>query len=1310
MEFTRTNILTDTPGGKSMSSGGIILEGNQGGGGGEYIHPTGWLWGNKYTGRETLDGDLTSHGTIRALNINANNLTAINADITNLDATNITSVNADIHNLIAEYGDIRYLNVLEQLNAWGADIDHATIRDLYVSGSAHFVELIIDKLNSTNGSLILSPAHATISRVEERNGLIYCYFPASDGEKEISNDFDIDDLVICQSFNVVEGENHDASNKFIWKRVVDKGTIDISDSESEMFTKEHWFSVMKTGVINDDYIHPSCNSEFELGDVVCTLGNWTKEGRQKAILLTSTNPNFVDIGNIVGTEPYDIHVYDTENQYIRTAPIGTTSDIAEIEVRGGDDWLVHNKYQRVNFDLSEWSSVFDSNGDVKFGNRFEIKFRPNLKGREYRSFPDGPIGQPPSDGQLLMRIKNFELYLLTQDDVPIMEWDEWGDYTILGYRDTFTLYLKYTTKRSVRGSIVSYSKYIRTLQNVVEGEPYTFRLIYDDNQDVEGSYVDYDRGDDFFRLNFAYDCDDYRPERINDMPGTTPWWEGLIEPDNSNIEYNHVFDLYSICGYNFNQEISPYKPTSSNQNLILNGDFNTNQYWDTNFGQPAEGYGGDLVDTSECVYIRRPLAREVYQWQGVLPTGKYLNSNNFNLDNGFYKITFDYFVNNDTEYPFRPIYAFQFSLLKSDWSERYDRFIYPERIGNAHKCTIILGVGQSYNESYLRTISKNYIQIDSGEWFIGFNTDGVISNKMLSINPNQIIIDNVQVTRMYSTTDSRIYIDSHSHGEKIHLPVPYAVTQDNVDYRRYRNVIENPIDAPAIITFNNVNRFSLAGKHVSVLSPTYNLISASSVSGLSDLADSVSSLTNRVTTCESAIETNSQQILLKVNQTDFDRLSRTVENQGTRITQNASAISLKADQSTVDSMGTTISSLSSELLIQAGQISSMVTSISSINDTLVQYDTRITQNATSITLKADQSTVDSLSQTVTNQGTLIAQNATAITLKADQTTVDSLGITVSSLSSELTIQAGEISSLVSSVSSINGEVVSLWSSITQLPDQISAYVYTELDGDLTQTGIDITNHQISLTADNFIVKNNNNNPTLYLNSQGLVESRLGFVTNPRTGSEETFNPTFYALSMERQNNDPLAYSIGLSGFNKAYQGSPVINQNPDYTDSALCDFFKVSTEIYNRTSDLQYRIPILTMQQDDFTMYDGNMNYIDEGLVSCRTTMKLQPKELSFSWNEGGTPQLGLVKDLDGNMVPGIESWIGGVSKCVTVGVGHSLLKDASVEIITGWNSTIDDWISAHSLEWSSISVGELIRVKKTSGDRYSTLIIKELN
>ena len=69
----------------------------------------------------------------------------------------------------------------------------------------------------------------------------------------------------------------------------------------------------------------------------------------------------------------------------------------------------------------------------------------------------------------------------------------------------------------------------------------------------------------------------------------------------------------------------------------------------------------------------------------------------------------------------------------------------------------------------------------------------------------------------------------------------------------------------------------------------------------------------------------SDEISSKVSQTDFNSLSGTVTTQGTAIQQNAQAILLKADTSTVNAqlngkMGTDMSNRSSSILIDSGQI------------------------------------------------------------------------------------------------------------------------------------------------------------------------------------------------------------------------------------------------------------------------------------------------------------------------------------------------------------------------------------------------------
>lgn len=305
---------------------------------------------------------------------------------------------------------------------------------------------------------------------------------------------------------------------------------------------------------------------------------------------------------------------------------------------------------------------------------------------------------------------------------------------------------------------------------------------------------------------------------------------------------------------------------------------------------------------------------------------------------------------------------------------------------------------------------------------------------------------------------------------------------------------------------------------------------------------------------------------------------------------------------------------------------------------------------------------------------------------------------------------GNYSTLAMRADSIQTNVTNLSGATSTFKQTYDQFVLN-LNNGLTQTGIDITNHRITLTADNFYVKNNNNQNTLYLNSQGLVESRMGFITNPRTTNENTFYPIFYALSMNRFSNDPLGYSFGMSGYNKAVNGSPRISQdpyNPDYTDSVFVNYFNFSAQKYDLNNTISYRIPILKMECQDFTTQGGSdiSNY---GAVAGRYRLQISPKDgIAVTWNVGGTPILGNTKDLNGNDVTGIVGWTGGTEKFVSFGPTGICVKDAADEIVIGWNNSIDEWITSHSAQWNAIPDGGLVRVKTYSSDRYSTLICKE--
>lgn len=302
---------------------------------------------------------------------------------------------------------------------------------------------------------------------------------------------------------------------------------------------------------------------------------------------------------------------------------------------------------------------------------------------------------------------------------------------------------------------------------------------------------------------------------------------------------------------------------------------------------------------------------------------------------------------------------------------------------------------------------------------------------------------------------------------------------------------------------------------------------------------------------------------------------------------------------------------------------------------------------------------------------------------------------------------GNYSTLSMRADSIETNVTNLSGQTSTFRQTYDQFVLSLYDG-LTRTGIDITNHNINLTADNFLVKNNNNVNTLYVNSQGLVESRTGFMTNPKTGDENTFYPTFYAISINRFSNDPLSYTFGLSGYDKAVNGSPRLSNSADYTDSVWTDWLKFQAPEHNVTSSVKTRIPEMNIECHDFT-FQGSSDIQNYGAVSGRFRTKISPKDgIACVWNNSGTPILGQTKDINGNDASGIVGWTGGTEKLITFGPAGITVKDGTPEIVIGWNNSIDEWITSHGTQWNAIPVGSMIRVKVYASDRYSTLICKE--
>lgn len=158
------------------------------------------------------------------------------------------------------------------------------VDDLAVRGAAMFNTLEIKKITSIGGNLVISPASNNIIRVEETTQLyedeyqsVYrCYFRNKDEKdggntEQIKTDFQAGDLAKIQQFNVAEGVNEGAKNRYYWGKVLGVG--------------EDYIDLSKTDV------DPSTNTQPAEGDTLVQYGNRDNVKRQNVISLTTYADN-----------------------------------------------------------------------------------------------------------------------------------------------------------------------------------------------------------------------------------------------------------------------------------------------------------------------------------------------------------------------------------------------------------------------------------------------------------------------------------------------------------------------------------------------------------------------------------------------------------------------------------------------------------------------------------------------------------------------------------------------------------------------------------------------------------------------------------------------------------------------------------------------------------------------------------------------------------------------------------------------------------------------------------------------------------
>ena len=175
--------------------------------------------------------------------LEANNIKAGNTNTVNIVASDgtISSLRGDNLNYsTGTIGDLDSNNI--HTNSLTVD-DTATIRNIFnnylnskeivtdnltVNKSAHFFEVVIDKIRSVGGTIINTATSCILDFVEpvEENGTITkyrCYWKQTNDDGDyVSNDWKVNDQAISQNCNLVAGINHDTGNHYYWRLVVGK--------------------------------------------------------------------------------------------------------------------------------------------------------------------------------------------------------------------------------------------------------------------------------------------------------------------------------------------------------------------------------------------------------------------------------------------------------------------------------------------------------------------------------------------------------------------------------------------------------------------------------------------------------------------------------------------------------------------------------------------------------------------------------------------------------------------------------------------------------------------------------------------------------------------------------------------------------------------------------------------------------------------------------------------------------------------------------------------------------------------------------
>lgn len=209
--------------------------------------------------------------------ITSNGDTEVNAD---LHASGDLSTSSNLHvNQSAEIG--QDINVRGNATI-GGDLNvngNTFLKDLTVTGSAHFFELVIDKIKAAGGTYIFSAANSfNVERVAVGSDVVRLYWLAEANGNGSMNTWEVGDQAISMDFNRAKvGSTFSASNKYWWALVTaTSGNTPETITEDGADHLYHWIEVSTIEKAD------GCTVEAEIGDAVAQLGSRGADKKRQA--------------------------------------------------------------------------------------------------------------------------------------------------------------------------------------------------------------------------------------------------------------------------------------------------------------------------------------------------------------------------------------------------------------------------------------------------------------------------------------------------------------------------------------------------------------------------------------------------------------------------------------------------------------------------------------------------------------------------------------------------------------------------------------------------------------------------------------------------------------------------------------------------------------------------------------------------------------------------------------------------------------------------------------------------------------------